>query len=81
MAAFLNTEVKSTTLENALLEIAQMLQNAEQAYDPPAGTAQPNRVQIAINTDTKLVFISANLSCIPTISATGAISFTADEYL
>lgn len=80
MAALAAGAVKSTTIENGMLEIAQMLQNAEQAFVPPAGTNPPNRVNVTYNTDTKTVQITANLQLESAFTATGEVTFQAAEY-
>lgn len=70
------TDIKSTTLESGLLEVAQKLQMAEQAV-----TVNPqNRVQVSFNGDGKTVTISANLAVSAVTDATGALKLIADVY-
>lgn len=80
MAALLNTDIKSTTLEGGVLEMAQLLQVAEQAFVPPSGSAQPNKVQLTINTDAKTASISVTLPLDLLVSPTGAITVIAEPY-
>lgn len=80
MSALAPTDIKSTTKEAGFLELAQLLQTAEQNFVPPSGEVQQNRVQVAINTDTKTATISATLELTSAVSATGQIQFSAVEY-
>jgi hypothetical protein len=80
MAALAPGAVKSTTIENAMLEVSQLLQNAEQAFVPPTGTTAPNRVNVTYNTDTKTVQITANLQLETAFTSTGEVTFQAAEY-
>ena len=69
------TDIKSSTIEGGLLEIAQLLQAAEQAVTPAV-----NRIQITYNTDTNLVSITASLPIAATVGSTGKIEFVATPY-
>ena len=80
MAAFNPTDVTAATLEGAFLQIAQLLQEAEQNYTVPDGTARANRVQVAINTDTGLATLSGTIPIAVTVGAGGAVSIAAVEY-
>lgn len=80
MAALAADEIKSTTKENGLLEAAQLLQAAEQAYVPPQGATAPNRVQVAVNTDAKTVTVTATLPITFTSDSTGKMVIAADTY-
>ncbi|MEX0271738.1 hypothetical protein AB3R30_21680 [Leptolyngbyaceae cyanobacterium UHCC 1019] len=80
MATLLNTDIQSTTLEAGLLEIVQLLQTAEQAFEPDPGIAKPNRVQLTINTDAKTASISVTLPLNLVVSDTGAIIAAAEPY-
>lgn len=80
MAAFEPANVTATTLEGAFLQIAQLLQEAEQNYTVPDGTARANRVQVAINTDTGLATLSGTIPIAVTVGAGGAVSIAAVEY-
>ena len=80
MAAFDPANVTATTLESAFLQIAQLLQEAEQIYTVPDGTARANRVQVAINTDTGLATLSGTIPIAVTVGAGGAVSIAAVEY-
>lgn len=75
-----STDIKSTTLENGMLEVAQKLQAAEQATVVATGQAQPNRVQVSFNTDAKTVTISATLPITASFATDGKVQFLADEY-
>ena len=81
MASLASGKMKSTTLENNVLEAALRLQVAEIAFVPPTGTAKPNRVQITINDDTGIVTIAASLEVLRTIGTDGAVTYTAKEYI
>lgn len=80
MAAFDPANVTAATLEGAFLQIAQLLQEAEQNYTVPDGTARANRVQVAINTDTGLATLSGTIPIAVTVGAGGAVSIAAVEY-
>lgn len=75
MAALPAGGLKSVTLEDTLLEVAQLLNAAEQAAVPPQ-----SRVAVSLSTDSNLVTISASLPIMPTISATGALTIATTEY-
>lgn len=75
MAALPVGGLQSLTLEDTILEVAQLLQTAEQAAIP----AQ-SRLSLTINTDTNIAAISVNLPIAPAISASGAITIVATEY-
>lgn len=81
MAALAPNTVKSTTIENGLLEIAQRLQVAEQAFSAPEGQTQPNRVNVTVNSDTRLATITATLPLdIGVDGTTGQLTIEAAEY-
>jgi hypothetical protein len=81
MAVLAAGTMKSTTLENNALEAALRLQAAEAAYIPATGVTKPNKVQISINDDTGIATVSMQLQVSRTFEATGAITYTAAEYL
>lgn len=80
MAALLNTDIKSTTLEGGVLELVQLLQVAEQNFVPPTGTPQPNKVQLIVNTDARTATISATLPLTLTVGTDGSLKTIATEY-
>lgn len=75
MAALPVGGLKSLTLENTMLEVAQLLQTAEQTATPPQ-----TRLTLNINTDANVASISVNLPIAPIISSSGALTITATEY-
>lgn len=64
------------TLPGSLLEVAQLVQNAEQALDPVQ-----NKVTVTFNTEQKTVQIAATLGVSTAIGTGGVVEFTADDYL
>lgn len=80
MAAFTPADVTATTLEGALLQVAQLMQAAEQTYVVPEGTARANRVQVSVNTDTGLASISGTIPVAVKVGAGGVVSIAATEY-
>lgn len=73
--------MQSVTHENNLLEAALRMQSKEATYVPPTGTAKPNRVTVVINDDSGVATISATLEVERVFSGTGAVSYTAKEYV
>lgn len=67
--------LKSTTLEDTFLEVAQLLKIAEQAVVPAV-----SKVTLTVNSNSNIASISANLPVVSTISATGAVIIAATEY-
>lgn len=80
MASLNTANLKSTTLENGLLEIAQMLQIAERATPPDANGVVPDNVQISVSVDALSVSITANLPIAVSQNASGQMVVTAQEY-
>lgn len=80
MAAYNAANVTATTLEGALLQTAQLMQQAEQTYTVPDGQTRANRVQVAVNTDSGLATITATIPITATPGAGGAIAVVATEY-
>lgn len=80
MALFTSTDITADTLEGAMLQLAQLLQSAEQEYTPAEGVARQNRVQLTVNTDTAVATIAVTLPLLVDVGASGAISITAEEY-
>lgn len=80
MAAVTVANLKSTTLENALLEVAQLLQVAERATPPDVNGVIPDNVQISVSVDALSVSITANLPILVTQNTSGQMVVTADEY-
>lgn len=72
--------IKSTTHENALLEIAMQMQVKE--GNATSNPNNKNNVQVTFNTDAKTCNIQVTLPITQgTNTTTGAIEFTAEEYL
>lgn len=73
-------EIKSTTHENALLELAMKLQVKER--DSTSNPNNKNNVQVTFNTDAGTCNIQITLPVTQgTNATTGAIEFKAEEYL
>lgn len=64
------------TLPGAFLEVAQLVQNAEQALDPVV-----NKVTVTFNTEQKTAQITATLDISSAIGTGGKVEFTANDYL
>ncbi|MEH1796304.1 hypothetical protein [Nostoc sp.] len=74
-----NGTLKSTTAENALVELVTILKNGEANT-----TVNPNKrnyVTIDFNVNTGSVAISFSIPSVPIITGTGSIEITASEYL
>lgn len=69
------SDLKATNLQEAVLEIAQKIQNLEQAQ---SGT---NRMDLTYVTDTLLCSIVTTNPCVPTVTSTGALLYTVTPYL
>lgn len=80
MALFTPADITATTLEGAMLQLAQLLQAAEQEYTPAEGAARQNRLQLTVNTDTAVATIAVTLPLVVDVGAGGAIAITAQEY-
>lgn len=80
MATLNPANLKSTTLENALLEVAQLLQAAERATPPDLNGVIPDNVQISVSVDALSVSITANLPILISQNTSGQMVVTADEY-
>lgn len=80
MAALTNTDIKSTTIEGGFLELAQLLQSAEQEFIPPAGVAKANKVRLTIDTDANTATISATVPLALVVGADGGLRVTAATY-
>ena len=77
MSAFTGTDLKSTNLPAAILELTQKAQVAEQALTPAK-----NNVSLSINADGTSASISVNLpvSMLPNATS-GNIEITATDYI
>lgn len=74
-----NSTLKSTTAENALVELVTILKNGETNT-----TVNPNKrnyVTLDFNLNTGSVAISFSIPSVPIITGTGSIEITASEYL
>jgi len=80
MAALTPSSLKSTTLENGLLEVAQLLQIAERATPPDPNGLVPDNIQISVSVDALSVSITANLPITVSQNASGQMVVTAAEY-
>jgi hypothetical protein len=80
MAVLNAGDVKSGTKENGLLEMAMMLQDAEDSFVPAAGEVKQNRVQLSINVDSGLATISAVLPLTTVIGSDGSVRHLAKTY-
>lgn len=80
MAALTPANLKSTTVENALLEVAQILQVAERNTPPDVNGVVPDNVQISVSVDALSVTITANLPVLVTQNVNGQMVITAAEY-
>lgn len=69
-------DIKSDTLPEAVLELAQYLQNLEIATSGAA-----NNVNITYNTESRFAAITASLPVVKSISADGSIKVVATPYL
>lgn len=80
MSTLASGEIKSTTHENALLELAMKMQVRER--NTTSNPNNKNNVQITFNTDAGTCNIQITLPVVQgTNATTGAIEFTAEEYL
>lgn len=80
MAAFAGSDLKSTSLENALFEVAMKNQITESnSINAPKNK---NAVQVTIDTDRKVAVINATLPIVLSVNATtGNPEFTVETYL
>ncbi|MDF5706547.1 MAG: hypothetical protein PUP90_02405 [Nostoc sp. S4] len=74
-----NGTLKSTSAENALIELVTFLKNGE--ADTTINPNKRNYVTLDFNVNTGSVAISFSIPSVPTITATGSIELTASEYL
>lgn len=81
MVAYDPGAVTSPSLEGALLQVAQLLQTAEQFYPGPDGGPKPNRVNVVYNTETNLATITATLPINLNPGIGGAITVAATPYI
>lgn len=80
MAAFTASSLKSTTLENAALEIITKLQILE--ADEEKNSTGKNYTQLTIDTDRKIASLSFNVPIeLTTNATTGAVEIVAQSYL
>ena len=73
MAVLAAGDIKSTTLEAALLEVAQKLQVAEKAVVVGEGITPPDNVSVSFSTDSNTVSVSFTLPITATVDATGQL--------
>ena len=79
MAVFNPNDLTATTLEGAFVQIAQLLQGAEQTYDLAEGETRQNRVNLSVNTDQSTMSITATLPITAAVSGSG-VTYSATEY-
>lgn len=80
MATFTASSLKSTTLENAALEIITKLQILE--ADETKNSTGKNFTQLTIDTDRKIASLSFNVPIeLTTNATTGAVEIIAQTYL
>lgn len=73
-------DIKATTIEQGLLEMAMRLQLAER--NPTSNPDAVNNLTFTINTDTSEATITATIPLTQAVDpATGAPTFVADPYL
>jgi len=71
--------LKSTTSPSALLELGQILSNAEKAVVPAED--QPNNLQVTYDLETGTATITANLPITTSADTDGAVKVIASDYL
>ncbi|MGG6296301.1 hypothetical protein ACQ4M4_18075 [Leptolyngbya sp. AN02str] len=69
------TDITADSVEGGLLQLAQMLQDAEQLLSP----AQ-NRIQFVVNTDTNVATITAAIPIAVAVGTSGKLEIVAAPY-
>ncbi len=78
MAAFIANDLKSTTLEDAFLELAVMVSNAEKT--PAKNPDAADNIQVSIS-GAGLLNVSFSAPTTQTLNATGQLVTSVAEYL
>lgn len=76
-----NSDLESVTLVGALLEIAQMVNMAESAYNAANPTRQKSNLTLTIAGDERTAQIAATFPITQSLNAQGQPTFVATDYL